>query len=200
LQAIVWAAGPFAQPAIQLLLRTLTPAQSKDLLKALSQDSERRRDLIIACGVSGDPAYADWLIAQMSEDPALARVAGESFSFITGADLAYEDLDGDWPEGFEAGPTENPEDEDIAMDPDEDLPWPDPERVQAWWAANQARFQSGRRYLVGSPVGDAHCRRVLISGMQRQRKAAALELALMSPGTVLFETRAPGFRQRGALG
>ena len=41
-----------------------------------------------------------------------------------GVDLAYQDLEGDWPEGFHAGPTENREDEDIAMDPDEDLPWP----------------------------------------------------------------------------
>jgi hypothetical protein len=40
---------------------------------------------------------------------------------ITGVDIAYEDLEGVWPEGFEAGPTENPENENVAMDPDEDL-------------------------------------------------------------------------------
>jgi hypothetical protein len=40
---------------------------------------------------------------------------------ITGVDIAYEDLEGEWPEGFEAGPTENPENENVAMDPDEDL-------------------------------------------------------------------------------
>jgi uncharacterized protein (TIGR02270 family) len=61
-------------------------------------------------------------------------------------------------------------------------------------------FQSGARYLVGTPVSDIHCRRILRLGMQRQRKAAALELALVNPGTVLFETRAPGFRQRALLG
>ena len=26
---------------------------------------------------------------------------------ITGVDITYEDLEGEWPEGFEAGPTEN---------------------------------------------------------------------------------------------
>ena len=41
---------------------------------------------------------------------------------ITGVDIAYEDLEGAWPEGFVAGPTEDPEDENVAMDPDEDLP------------------------------------------------------------------------------
>ena len=31
---------------------------------------------------------------------------GESFTLITGVDIAFEDLEGEWPEGFEAGPTE----------------------------------------------------------------------------------------------
>jgi hypothetical protein len=35
--------------------------------------------------------------------------------------------------------------------------------------------------------------------MQRQRNAAALELALMDPKAVLFETRAPGFWQQAEL-
>jgi hypothetical protein len=35
-------------------------------------------------------------------------------------------LEGKKPEGFEAGPTENPEDENVKMDPDDNLPWPDP--------------------------------------------------------------------------
>ena len=44
--------------------------------------------------------------------PALARLAGEAFEMITGADISYEDLDGKKPEGFEAGPTENADDDD----------------------------------------------------------------------------------------
>jgi uncharacterized protein (TIGR02270 family) len=131
--------------------------------------------------------------------PGLARVAGEAFSTITGVDLAYQDLEGERPEGFQAGPTEEAEDEDVALDPDEDLAWPAPPRVTAWWDANASRFAAGTRYLVGSPITEAHCRQVLREGYQRQRTAAALELALMAPGTVLFETRAPGFRQRRAL-
>ena len=35
---------------------------------------------------------------------------------------------------------------------------------------------------------------VLRNGRQRQRAAAALELALQQPGQPLFEVRAPGFR------
>ena len=41
---------------------------------------------------------------------------------------------------------------------------------------------------------------VLKTGYQRQRIAAALELAIHQPGTPLFETRAPGFVQQRLLG
>jgi uncharacterized protein (TIGR02270 family) len=199
LKAMALSGGPFASAAIQVLLRAIEPAETGRWLKALFQNPERCRDLILGCGVSGDPVYLPWLISQMGEDPQFARVAGESFSFITGVDIAYKDLEGEWPEGFEAGPTENPEDEDVSLDPDEDLPWPEPERIEAWWDANKGRFHSGERYLVGEPVAKAHCERVLRSGMQRQRVAAALELALMDPKSPLFETRAPGFRQQRSL-
>ena len=38
-------------------------------------------------------------------------------------------------------------------------------------------------------------RDVLKNGYQRQRAAAALELAIREPGKPLYEVRAPGFRQ-----
>lgn len=111
---------------------------------------------------------------------------------ITGADLAYDDLETDRPEGVESGPNENPEDEDVALDPDEDLPWPAPELIARWWQAHAARFADPQRYLCGQPVTEAHCRDVLSTGFQRQRRAAALELALMRADRPLFECRAAG--------
>jgi len=41
---------------------------------------------------------------------------------------------------------------------------------------------------------------VLRDGRQRQRAAAALELAIRQPGTPLFNVKAPGFRQIELLG
>jgi hypothetical protein len=41
---------------------------------------------------------------------------------------------------------------------------------------------------------------VLRDGYQRQRAAAALELAIRNPGQPLFEVRAPGSRQQRILG
>ena len=76
---------------------------------------------MIGAGAIGDPAFIPWVIEQMTT-PALARVAGESFTMITGVDIAYEDLEGERPDGFESGPTEDPEDENVEMDPDENFP------------------------------------------------------------------------------
>ena len=199
LKNIALTEGPFSTRAIQLLLRVLDSGDAADWLKALSRAPGRRRDLIIGCAIRGDVAYVPWLIQQMTETPEWARVAGEAFSMITGADLAYEDLDADQPDGFEAGPTEAPADEDVNMDPDEDLPWPKPARIQAWWDANLGRFSAGTRYLAGSPITEPNCRCLLATGMQRQRIAAALELALMHADAPLFETRAPGRRQQALL-
>jgi uncharacterized protein (TIGR02270 family) len=118
---------------------------------------------------------------------------------ITGLDLVDENMEGEWPEGFEAGPTEDPEDENVEMDPDEDLPWPQPEKVRSWWDKRRTEFWDGSRYLCGKPIDEAACRDVLRSGLQRQRRAAALELALMHPNAPLFNTSAPGFRQQRFL-
>lgn len=191
-------ASPWQFRAIGLVPRVLAADAARDWLKTLSEDPEQLRALITAVGVYGDPHYVPWLIRQMAAPP-LARLAGEAFSMITGVDLAYQDLEGEWPEGFHAGPTENPEDEDVAMDADEDLPWPNPELVSRWWEENKARFAAGQRHLCGQPISDAHCRAVLREGYQRQRIAAALELALLRPDAPLFEWRAAAFRQQKLL-
>jgi len=191
--------SPYAGRALQLVPRVLDRATAGAWMKGLVADPKWLRPVIQAAGAHGDPHYAPWLIKQMSM-PDAARVAGEAFAMICGVDIAYQDLEGEEPEGFEAGPTENPEDEDVALDPDEDLPWPDPEKIHAWWDANKGRFNPGTRYLVGAPVSAERCREVLSTGFQRQRNAAALELALTAPGEKLFETRAPGVRQRQLLG
>ena len=190
--------APQSDRATNILFRRLSCEQSRVALSQLSQDAEQFRTVLLAAGVSGDPYFIPLIINAMNTDE-VARVAGEAFSMITGVDIAYEDLEGEWPEGFEAGPTENPEDEDVALDPDEDLPWPEPELITQWWQTNKARFTGGARYLCGEQISQQQCIKVLQQGFQRQRTAAALELALMQKETPLFEVRAPGRRQKQAL-
>jgi uncharacterized protein (TIGR02270 family) len=149
-------------------------------------------------GVGGDPTFVPWLITQMV-DPNDSRAAGEAFSFITGVDLALLDLERKPPENFESGPNDDPDDPNVEMDPDEGLPWPDVKKVEDWWHANAGRFQKGTSYFMGQPVTKEHCIHVLKTGYQRQRILAAQYLCLLEPGTPLFNTAAPAWRQQRLL-
>jgi uncharacterized protein (TIGR02270 family) len=147
----------------------------------------------------GDPQLAPWLITQM-EDLRWSRLAGEAFTLITGADLAWLDLERKPPEGASdggfGGPSEDPADDDVALDQDESLPWPDAAKVQAWWASQAARFPPGRRCFMGAEPSPTEAARVLREGCQRQRHAAALWACILEPGRPLFPTAAPAWRQK----
>jgi len=199
LRAIAASPDPNSAKALQLTVRRMDLAAAKAWQASLSKQKVNLRLAIIAAGAIGDPDGVPWLKKQMNLSP-MARVAGEAFTMITGIDLAYHDLEKRAPEGFEAGPTENPEDENVEMDTDENLPWPDPVSIQKWWSNNQSQFQKGTRYLLGKPITIEWLQEVLRIGRQRQRAAAALELAIRQPGQPLFEVRAPGFRQQALLG
>jgi uncharacterized protein (TIGR02270 family) len=190
--------GPFAEMAARTAARRLTSKAAGRWVERLAAESHRLRTAVIAAGAAGDPGAVPWLMEQMKATP-LARIAGEAFSMITGADLAAEHLDRPPPDGVEIGPTDNPEDENVAMEEDDHLPWPHPDTVLAWWQANQKRFTPGTRYLLGRPITPDSLQHALLTGYQRQRAAAALELALLQPGRPLFEVRAPGFRQQQLL-
>ena len=189
---------PYRERALRVAIRRMDLSSAAAWQRKLTQDGKLVRIAIVAAGAFGDPASIPWLIGQMNV-PELARIAGEAFTMITGVDIAYQDLDGKQPEGFEAGPTENPEDENVEMDPDDNLPWPDPALIAKWWNAHQGEFQKGARYLLGKPITVDWLQQVLRIGRQRQRAAAALELAMRQPGKPLFEVRAPGFRQKQIL-
>jgi uncharacterized protein (TIGR02270 family) len=126
----------FAVNAADLLFRKVGISHANQLIRNFSGNTEKHRITIDAYKALGDPQSIPILIDFMSVDKH-ARAAGEAFSFITGLDIAYEDLETDMPAGFEAGPTDDPEDENVEMDPDEDLPWPDAELIQRWWHANK---------------------------------------------------------------
>jgi len=198
LQQLALVPSPFQERACAFALRGLGVEAALEWHRELVARPGLHRLAVQGVGVIGDPVLLPWLFEQMTI-PEVARVAGESFSMITGVDLAYDDLDGEWPEGFEAGPTEDPEDDNVQMDADEDLPWPNVELIQQWWHNHKQEFQNGTRCLCGPPMSIGSLNHVLRTGFQRQRKAAALELAIHQPGTPLFETRTPGFVQQKIL-
>jgi len=126
-------------------------------------------------------------------------VAGEALNLITGIDLEAARLTGERAKDFAAGPSESPDDDDVEFDSDENLPWPDPAAVAAWWSKSQGGFPAGTRLLLGRPLAAESLRQVLVGGSQRQRAAAALELVLAAPGQPLFAVGARAARQRGLL-
>ena len=201
LEALALGKGGVAPPnlaALQVVLKVVSPKRARAMLASLANDPAQIRILIRGIAVAGDPHYVPWLIAQM-EDLKLTRLAGEAFSFITGLDLAYLDLDRKPPDGIEFGPNDDPDDENVAMDEDESLPWPDPAKLHAWWMKNGSRFTPGRRYFMGDEPTPQKCLDVLKTGFQRQRIAAAEHRTLLTLGTPLFNVAAPSWRQQRLL-
>ena len=74
-------------------------------------------------------------------------------------------------------PNDDPSDADVAMDGDENLPWPDVEKIAALWRRHGQHFLVGRRYFCGRPLSSEWLKEKYANGTQRQRHAAALELA-----------------------
>ena len=190
--------SPFREEALQVSARKMNLKEAQALQGELAKKADSQRLAVIGEGIIGDPALIPWLVKQM-KIPALARIAAQSFSFITGLDISGEQLEGTWPEGFEAGPNDDPTDDNVETDPDENLPWPDPEKIYAWWETNKDKYPRETRLLLGKPITPDHLQHILQTGRQRQRAAAALELALLKPGTPIFNTAAPAKRQMEAL-
>ncbi|MEX8519908.1 MAG: TIGR02270 family protein [Leptothrix sp. (in: b-proteobacteria)] len=207
LAALAEGSGAWSDTAAEWLLKVLDVGAAHQHLRGWSERAKApgptgaaaRRRLIRRCGVLGDAYFIPWLIGQMA-DLQVSRLAGEAFTLMTGADLAKLDLERKPPEGASdgqfGGPNEDPADDFVALDEDESLSWPDPERVQGWWQANQARFPAGQRFFMGAAPSPALSLKVLREGGQRQRIAAAQWASLLAPGTKLFQTAAPAWRQQ----
>lgn len=198
LTSLAFKEGPYQSRAFRLLLLAADVEQGHTMLQSQAGGPENLRLLVKGAGCVGDPKYIPWLIGHMS-DSKLARLAGESFSMITGLDLTRPPFDRLRPDGYESGPSEDPADDDVALDEDDDLTWPVQSEIQDWWRKSGARFTTGVRHFMGAPPNRMHCIEVLKNGFQRQRIAAAYHLCLLNPGTPLFEWRAPAWRQQREL-
>ena len=190
--------GPLQQCTLPVLLAWQPREASVAWIRQLMPQVQQRRMVIQAVGLLGDPLSLPWLIQQMQDVPQ-ARVAGEAFSLITGADLALLDLElRDTPE-HDAGPNDDPADANVAMDEDENLPWPDPALIEAWWQGEKGAYRNGQGYFLGQPISEQGYRLALSNGQQRQRRVAAYGLARFRPTEALFPVAAPAWRQRALL-
>jgi len=171
----------------------------RQMARGARDDAKRWRRAIRAGGLLGDARLVPWLVEQMDDDTR-ARLAGESFSLITGADLAALDLERKPPEGIPGGPSDDPDDDDVAMDEDDSLPWPDRAKVAGWWERHKHEFPLDQPCFMGGPSTIERMDEVLRTGFQRQRHLAARRRVLLAPGARLFPTCAPAWRQARLLG
>jgi uncharacterized protein (TIGR02270 family) len=190
----------YAVQAAEMVARIIPVEESMTWLEKLTESSDTERIAYTVAGAIGDPRAVEWLLDDSNiKNPKFSRICGEAFSMITGADLSYFNLEGDAPEDFDAGPTDDPDDDNVEMDRDEHLPWPHPERIKKWWNEHSEEFCEGDRYLAGEKISNEGCSKILSNGKQRQRYAAARELLIKNPKQPFFEVRAPGFRQQTCL-
>lgn len=188
LQPYIFAEGAYQSKAIDMIFRVMPVEPARSLIARLAENPEQQRAVVKAVGVLGDPHAVDWLITKTRET-ALSRLAGEAFTLITGIDLDRDTLSQDAPDDYQPGPNDDTDDDDVAMDEDENLPWPNTRAMGLAWNECRANFVNGQRYLLGYSVNpglpDINATHI----HQRQRHALALELALRNADCMLLNTR-----------
>lgn len=168
----------FQEAAVSIYFRVAPPEYARSVISTLAQQPENTRAVIKACAVLGDPQVVSWLIGKMA-DSDYAKVCGEAFAQITGIQLEENNLALDIPE---IDALESDENDDIDMDEDENLPWPNKDKVAAVWQKYAREFKSNTRYMLGQPISSLTLNQYLTTCTQRLRHAANLELALREQG------------------
>lgn len=174
--------------AIHIAFRVLPVDQARQWISEMAKDETLGRAVIQATAVLGDPHAVNWLIQKMKE-PASARVAGEAITMITGIDLIQHRLTKAMPVNLESMPNDSVDDDNVTMDEDDKLPWPDAEKITMFWQQQGRNFIIGQRYFMGQLISTPWLLKLLEHANQRQRCAAALELALTDPAHGFYNTQ-----------
>ena len=175
--------------AIQVAFSLLPVNVARTWIAEMVNTPELHRLVIKAIGVLGDPQAIPWLI-QMMTKPELTRIAGWAFSQITGINLEKTNLTVESPEDIESEPTDDADDENILIDEDEDLPWPDRHKVARLWQVHSRTLQSGQRYFQGQEITKQVLDKVFVNENQQQRELAALQRALYDKHTTFVNIKA----------
>lgn len=157
------------------------------------------RAALLGAAALGDSALVPWLFEQM-RIPDHARLAAHALVCLTGVDLQIKRLTAKPPPDVQLGPTDDPNDENVEMDPDDALPWPNVDSLQTWWTGVRREYPAGTRFWLGKPIEQGGAEVALRKGKQNLRRAAAWATSRMAMGRGLFDVRAPAMRQRALLG
>lgn len=183
-----------AHDVARVALSCCEVGMAKDVTRQLAAQQADPRLLIWSAAWVGDARAVPWLISQMA-DPQLARLAGAAFSIITGADLQTLGLEGEPMPAMIGATLAGLDDDQMAVNPDDDLPWPSVQAVEGWWALKSPTVPTRTRLFWGLVPGIEGCRSLLKTGTQPVRALAALHRKGLLPGEVAFNVAAPGRRQ-----
>ncbi|MFE8598003.1 TIGR02270 family protein [Archangium violaceum] len=181
-------------PAMLMLALAGNSRDHDRLLTALDH-KDLQADALWALGFSGTPTAADACLAHMDgkNNKRLSRLAGEAFCTITGLDLEAENLSIETDERDSENASEpdtGDEREDLMLYAEDDLPLPDAEGVQQWWARQKKHFNPNTRYLRGAPLESTGLLSALRGTVMRRRHVLALHLTLWTQGMHTVTTRA----------
>ena len=188
-EPFVFNPGPYQNIAINLVFRILPIEYARGWISTLAKSGDQSRAVIQATGILGDPHAVNWLISKM-QDESLAKLAGEAFSVITGIDIEEQQL---VDESKSNNATENDDDTSDQLDilgEDENLSWPDHEKIKRLWMNYGRNFISGQRYFLGKTISAEHIKSRLQTMTQRQLRASSYELALVDSTVPLLNYRA----------
>ena len=193
--------GAGATAALALLMAVATDDQAQDIARQVSAAAQSQptpaatRRVVKVIALLGDTRFAPWLFDRM-EEPALARLAGEAFSWITGTDLAAGQLERLDAPALPESAADEADGPGIELDEDEGLPWPDTKALRAWWGRDPlGPTPQAQRLFMGQAMAGGAAQSTLQHGQPRQRAHAALLLATQRPHSVLFPVAAPSWRQ-----
>ncbi len=178
---------PHQHKALSLTLRALPIQKARSLIKHLCQHANLIRQAVMGAGLLGLPESVPFLIEQM-HSPSQARIAGHAFCTITGVQLDEDNLEGEVPPEAPEGPNDDPEDDRVDLAFDDDLFWPDAEKVAAWWHRHSSGYLEGQRHLLGKPISEACLTYAFKHGSQIIRRGVALEQVLSGQCATLPNT------------
>jgi len=182
--------GPQQTAAIEITFRQQHNNLAWQWLNTLASTPGQTRPTIKALAVLGDPHGMDWLLTQMKV-PEHTKIAGEAFSTITGIDLEQAQLIDKQARNLDDIIEEEEKAVDEpAFDEDLNLPMPHAEKISRHWQQLRPQFTAGQRYFLGQPITSHLLKHTFLYGRARHRLAAALELALLTPGHVYPNAKA----------
>jgi len=177
----------YQHTASDVYVRAADAPSAKQFISQLAKNPASHRQAVKACAAFGDPQSIDWLIGIMAQTP-LAKLAAEAFEHITGIHIEQQNLQLDT-HTIESLGLNNIADDHLDLDEDENLLWPNVEKIKTLWQQQRHQYKQGQRYFYGAALNPASLEMHIQQGAQRRRHWAATELALLRHKMPLINTK-----------